>query len=140
MQLIDDFRGRRVDSVWIEDFIGFCKKQWSDFDYKLSSGESLREVQIRNIEALKQILKEHDEKIHLCVRDNGEGAPEEDIPFLFDKGFTGSSPDRQKATGMGLYLVKKYAEALSIDVQIESRQVCPEGFGIELIFPRVETL
>lgn len=81
-----------------------------------------------------------DEKIHLCVRDNGDGAPEEDIPFLFDKGFTGSSPDRQKATGMGLYMVKKYADALSIEAKVESPQVCGEGFGIELIFPRVESL
>ena len=79
-----------------------------------------------------------DEKIHLAVRDNGQGAPEEDIPFLFDKGFTGSSPERQKATGMGLYLVKKYAESLAIEVRIEPREVWKDGFGIELIFPRVE--
>lgn len=59
IQLIDDFRERRVDSVWIEDFTGFCRKQWTDFDYKLSSGESLREVQTRNVAALKQILDEH---------------------------------------------------------------------------------
>jgi signal transduction histidine kinase len=40
-------------------------------------------------------------KIHLAVRDNGKGVPPEDLPFLFDKGFTGSHPDRQNATGMG---------------------------------------
>lgn len=51
---------------------------------------------------------------------HGKGVPLEDLPFLFDKRFTGSHPDRQHATGMGLYLVKKYAEALSIDVNIES--------------------
>jgi signal transduction histidine kinase len=82
--------------------------------------------------------EQKDGKIYLAVRDNGQGAPEEDIPFLFDKGFTGSCPERQKATGMGLYLVKKYAEALSIDVQIESHEVCGCGFGIELIFPKVD--
>jgi len=59
IQLIDDFRERKVGSAWIEDFIVFCKKQWADFDYKLSSGESLREVQMRNVEALKQIVQEH---------------------------------------------------------------------------------
>ncbi len=51
-----DFRERRVDSVWIEDFNSFCKRQWSDFDYKLSDGETLREVQRRNIRALNEVL------------------------------------------------------------------------------------
>jgi len=74
-------------------------------------------------------------KIHLAVRDNGKGVPQEDLPFLFDKGFTGNHPDRQHATGMGLYLVKKYAEALSVEVNIESISTSGQGFGIELIFP-----
>lgn len=45
IQIIDDFRERKIDSEWIEDFNGFCQKQWEDFDFKLSDGESLREVQ-----------------------------------------------------------------------------------------------
>ena len=57
--IIDDFRERRIDSVWIEDFNSFCKKQWEDFTYKLSDGESLSEVQKRNILALNQVMKEH---------------------------------------------------------------------------------
>jgi len=76
-----------------------------------------------------------DGKIHLAVRDNGKGVPPEDLPFLFDKGFTGSHPDRQHATGMGLYLIKKYSEALSVEVNIESISTSGHGFGIELIFP-----
>ena len=55
---VDDFRERKIDDVWIEDFNQFTKQQWSDFDYKLSDGECLREVQIRNVEALKQVIKE----------------------------------------------------------------------------------
>ena len=57
--IIDDFRERRIDSVWIEDFNGFCKKQWDDFTYKLSDGECLAEVQERNISALNQVIKEY---------------------------------------------------------------------------------
>lgn len=60
--IIDDFRERKIDNVWIEDFNGFCKKQWEDFDYKLSDGESLREVQKRNIAALYQVLSDHKSK------------------------------------------------------------------------------
>ncbi len=62
IQLVDDFRERKIESGWIEDFDGFCKKQWADFDFKLSDGESLREVQERNIRALFRILKTHRDK------------------------------------------------------------------------------
>lgn len=56
---VEDFRERKVDSIWIEDFYKFSKMQWNDFEYKLSDGESLREVQDRNINALMEVLKEH---------------------------------------------------------------------------------
>ena len=55
--IVDDFRERKIDSVWIEDFDEFSKKQWGNFKYKLSDGENLMEVQNRNIAALQQILK-----------------------------------------------------------------------------------
>lgn len=57
--VIDEFRERRVDSQWIEDFNSFCKKQWEDFEYKLSDGECLREVQNRNIMALKKVIEKY---------------------------------------------------------------------------------
>lgn len=74
------------------------------------------------------------DKIYLAVRNNGSGVPPEDAPFLFDKGFTGSHPDRQKATGMGLYLVRKYADDLCIDVALEPVCTTGDGFGIEFVF------
>lgn len=57
IELIDDFRERKVGNEWINNFDDFCKSQWADFDYKLSDGESLREVQRRNISALHQVLE-----------------------------------------------------------------------------------
>ncbi len=57
MEIVPDFRERGIDIVWIEDFNSFAQWQWSDFDYKLSGGESLREVQHRNISALEAALK-----------------------------------------------------------------------------------
>ena len=54
--IVNDSRERRIDSVWIEDFTAFCKAQWANFDYKLSDGECLGEVQRRNIVALKDAL------------------------------------------------------------------------------------
>ncbi len=58
VEKIFDFRERAVDAEWIEDFWGFVEKQWQDFDYKLSGGESLREVQNRTIAALQSLVSE----------------------------------------------------------------------------------
>lgn len=81
-------------------------------------------------------LWEEGDQVCLAVRDNGKGVPPEDAPFLFDKGFTGSYSDRQKATGMGLYLVKKYGERLGIGVRLEDGSTTGDGFGIRLVFMR----
>lgn len=59
---VEDFRERKVDNVWIEDFNKFTEMQWSDFDYMLSDGECLREVQNRNINALRQVLSEQKDR------------------------------------------------------------------------------
>lgn len=80
------------------------------------------------------VVRRDDDKISLGVYNNGEGVPEEDMPFIFDKGFTGSHPNRQKATGMGLYLVRKYAEKVCVKVSLDSDIPYESGFGIELIF------
>lgn len=58
IKLIEDFRERKVDSVWIEAFEEFSRKQWQDFHFKYADGESLAEVQKRNIDALNLILRE----------------------------------------------------------------------------------
>lgn len=59
VQLVEDFRERRVDSVWIPDFHTFSQRQWEDFQYKLSDGECLQEVQDRNIRALRKLVGEN---------------------------------------------------------------------------------
>lgn len=110
----------------------FMLTQLFDNAFKYTASEA----GIVEIKSWSEISEEG--KIYLAVRDNGKGVPPEDLPFIFDKGFTGSHPDRQNATGMGLFLVKKYAEVLSIDVNIESISTSGQGFGIELIFPIVE--
>lgn len=81
-------------------------------------------------------IHQEGDQIRLGIYNNGDGVPPEDEPFLFDKGFTGSHPNRQKATGMGLYLVRKYGQKLCVDVQLSERIPYESGFGIELIFIR----
>lgn len=62
INIVDNFRERKIESVWIDDYEAFCKAQWKDFNYKLSDGENLNEVQTRNITALKRVLCEHKNK------------------------------------------------------------------------------
>ncbi|SHI20331.1 histidine phosphatase family protein [Sporanaerobacter acetigenes] len=52
----NDFCERKVGE-WVEDFRGFSEKQWQDFDFKLLGGESLREVQERNVTALFNVIR-----------------------------------------------------------------------------------
>lgn len=59
IHLENDFRERKITDKWIEDFTGFTEKQWADFSYRLEGGESLSQVQSRNIQALEKILSEH---------------------------------------------------------------------------------
>ena len=59
IRTVEDLRERRIDDCWIEDFNAFARAQWEDFDYRLSDGESLRQVQERCIPALEGILGEY---------------------------------------------------------------------------------
>ncbi|NYB75222.1 histidine phosphatase family protein [Sedimentibacter hydroxybenzoicus DSM 7310] len=60
--IVSGFKERKIDSVWIDDFTAFSQRQWMDFDYKLTDGETLREVQNRNIDALKWTLNKYRNK------------------------------------------------------------------------------
>ena len=64
VEIIDDFRERLSDSNWMrdQDFLTFIERQWNDFDYTLSDGESLAVVQKRNINALVGVLHRYRDK------------------------------------------------------------------------------
>jgi signal transduction histidine kinase len=71
------------------------------------------EVTIRIVEKDRKIL----------VRDNGIGIAAEDLPRVFQTGFTGKNGRNHHAsTGMGLYLTKKMGEKLGHEVLITSKQ------------------
>lgn len=55
-----DFRERAVSGEWIDDFNSFAQRQWSDFDFRLPNGESLRETETRNIRALSAVYAKHE--------------------------------------------------------------------------------
>ncbi|MFR9709089.1 sensor histidine kinase [Paenibacillus sp. MB22_1] len=71
----------------------------------------------------------------LSVRDEGRGIDAKDLPRIFEKGFTSTrNHEDHAATGMGLYLVKKAADSLSIRIKVDSKP--GGGTAFTLFFPR----
>lgn len=57
----------------------------------------------------------------LVIEDSGIGIREEDLPRIFEKGFTGFNGRlNRKSTGIGLYLVRKVLKKLAVFVRVES--------------------
>lgn len=74
------------------------------------------------------------DSITLTIADNGKGIPAEDLPRIFEKGFTGrNGREHGKATGMGLYLCKKLCDRLGIGLRAQSEY--GKGTKMFLTFP-----
>lgn len=62
-----------------------------------------------------------DKKLLLMLEDNGTGIRDGDLPFIFDRGFSGDAGgQRKKSSGMGLYLAGQLADELKIGLDVES--------------------
>ena len=73
----------------------------------------------------------------LSIRDNGPGVRACDLPYVFEKGFTGGSGhEKNKATGMGLYLAREVAKDLGLTLTAASDWGA--GFEVRVTFPVVE--
>jgi 2,3-bisphosphoglycerate-dependent phosphoglycerate mutase len=59
LEIIEKYSLRERENPWVEDFETFKEKQWNNFNFKLDDGESLFEVQKRNVETIKDILSKH---------------------------------------------------------------------------------
>jgi len=58
----------------------------------------------------------------LCIRDTGIGIASEDLPRIFEKGFTGyNGRTDKKSSGIGLYLCRRICHSLGHDIRIESK-------------------
>ena len=78
-------------------------------------------------------------QVQLTVADNGLGIPAQELPRVFDRGFTGSNGRaRGGSTGIGLYLCKKLAVFLELGLEISSEE--GRGTTVTLTFPAKEAL
>ena len=75
----------------------------------------------------------------LIVHDNGIGIPAHELPRVFERGFTGSNGRAcGGSTGMGLYLCRKLASFLDLELRIVSQEGA--GTTVTLTFPAKENL
>lgn len=57
----------------------------------------------------------------LCIKDNGIGIAPEDLPRIFERGYTGlNGRADKKASGLGLYLCKRICDNLNHRIWAES--------------------
>lgn len=111
-----EFIGRKIgleyeavhrDIVTDEKWLGFV------FEQLLSNAlKYTREGKV------KIYLKDEDT---LCIEDTGIGIAPEDLPRIFDKGYTGANGRQDKsASGLGLYLCKTICDRLGIKIWAQS--------------------
>ncbi len=77
------------------------------------------------------------EENKLVIRDSGIGIRKEDMERIFEKGFTGYNGRLdKKASGVGLYLVRRVSDSLAIKVSLHSE--VGVGTKVMLSFPQDE--
>lgn len=76
----------------------------------------------------------------LKISDTGIGIAPEDIPRIFDKGFTGyNGRADKKSTGLGLYLCKMAADRLSHKISVQSEVGVGTEFSVDLQEYNIDT-
>ena len=108
-------------------------KKWLSFAFEQILGNS-----VKYSSAGGEITIETCEN-KLVIEDNGMGIKEEDLPRIFEKGFTGfNGRYEKKSSGLGLYLCKKTLDKLGHHIEISS--TVGKGTRVEITFPKEDTL
>ncbi|MEC1259005.1 sensor histidine kinase [Bacillus swezeyi] len=120
----------------IKDLQSWCIQKGIGFDIQLAAEEVLSDAKwlsfiirqlltnsVKYSEASDILIRSYEqgEQVHLEVEDFGRGIDPKDISRVFDKGFTSTTEHHdQTSTGMGLYLAKKAAKQLLIQIEVYS--------------------
>lgn len=108
-------------------------KKWLSFAFEQILGNSVKYSSMNG-----EITIETSEN-KLVIEDKGIGIKEEDLPRIFEKGFTGfNGRYEKKSSGLGLYLCKKTLDKLGHHIEISS--TVGKGTRVEITFPKEDTL
>lgn len=69
----------------------------------------------------------------LCIADTGIGIADEDLPRIFDRGYTGCNGRSDKsASGLGLYLCRRICDNLGVRIRVRSKPMAGTCVCIDL--------
>ncbi len=107
-------RGLRLDYAPISETV-ITDEKWLAFVFEQILSNALKYTPAGSIHIYLQ------SPLTLCVQDTGIGIAPEDLPRIFERGYTGCNgrADR-KATGLGLYLCKRILHNLQHGITVES--------------------
>ncbi len=80
--------------------------------------------------------KQQRSMLHVCIRDNGVGISQEDLPFVFEKFYKSKLKQNEKGTGLGLVIARQIAIRHDGEIWVESE----EGEGTTFFFSFQECL
>ncbi len=78
------------------------------------------------------MMTQQDGQAVICVRDHGNGIPDEDVPFIFDKFYRGKNCGDEQGSGLGLYIVKYIMEQIQGSVSLYNHE---DGLEVTLSLP-----
>ena len=140
---------KQLNYIFMPDIVGESKeKSLQPIFYANIDPDHFREVVSNLIEnAIKYTpsgevvvnVTGDDKQISVSVKDSGIGIPAEDIPHLFQKFYRVDNSDTREigGTGLGLYLSRRLAEAMSGNLRVESKY--KEGSTFYLEIPRINS-
>ena len=140
---------KQLNYIFMPDIVGESKeKSLQPIFYANIDPDHFREVVSNLIEnAIKYTpsgevvvnVTGDDKQISVSVKDSGIGIPAEDIPHLFQKFYRVDNSDTREigGTGLGLYLSRRLAEAMSGNLRVESKY--KEGSTFYLEIPRMSS-
>jgi PAS domain S-box-containing protein len=79
---------------------------------------------------IKVLTNEKNNKLHITVKDNGIGISKEDQANLFNRFFRASNAGNIPGTGLGLNIVRRYANIMNAEVIFESTLNKGSSFSI----------
>lgn len=71
----------------------------------------------------------------ITLKDAGNGVPEEEIPFLFERFYRGTNTKDKEGAGLGLYITKYIVEQMGGTIMAKNE---PDGFLVRVKLPVVK--
>lgn len=112
----NEFIDRKISLVYNPiDYTVVTDDKWLSFVIEQILSNALKYTQKGSIKIYMN------ENMMLCIEDTGIGIAPEDLPRIFEKGYTGyNGRNDKKASGLGLYLCKRICKNLDTGITVLS--------------------